>query len=136
MAKLSDKQKKQIVAMFVETQNKSAVARKFGVSVTTVANIVKAETETLKKLEDKKSENIISILSHMDSRKRDVCTLIDELLAEMKKPERAAATSMRDLATTMGIVIDKFTVDEQSKRKAGIFSAESAVIIVNDIPKS
>lgn len=136
MAKLSDKQKKEIVAMFVETQNKSAVARKFGVSVTTVANIINAETETLEKLEVKKRENVSSILSHMDARKTDVCTLIDTLLDEMKKPEKVAATSMRELATTMGILIDKFTLDEQNKKKEDILAASGAVVIINDIPKS
>ena len=122
--------------MFVETQNKSAVARKFGVSVTTVANIVKAEADTLKKLNDKKSKNVSEILEHMDAQKNDVCTLIDMLLKEMKNPEKLAATSMRELATTMGILIDKFTINEQNRKKEDTLSANSAVIIINDIPKN
>ena len=48
----------------------------------------------------------------MDSRKNDVCALIDALLAAMNNPDKIAATPLNQLATTMGIVIDKFTANE------------------------
>ena len=45
----------------------------------------------------------------MESKKTDVCEILDKLLEAVKDEERIAKTPMNQLATTLGILIDKFT---------------------------
>ena len=56
-ARLTDKQKKQIVADYVELGSYNAVAKKHGVTRQTVKNVVSVDTEIIQKLQDKKDEN-------------------------------------------------------------------------------
>ena len=100
MAKLSDKQKKEIVAMFVETQNKSAVARKFGVSVTTVANIINAEVEILEKMK-KVDEEMRKCNYDLDKLK----DLYDN--TEEKKEKQLLFAEIRSIEISNSIIIDK-----------------------------
>jgi len=51
----------------------------------------------------------------MDSKKNDVCGLIDKLLAAMGDEDKLAAATVNQLATAMGIVIDKYTANEAVK---------------------
>lgn len=51
----------------------------------------------------------------MDSKKNDVCGLIDKLLAAMGDEDKLAAATVNQLATAMGIVIDKYTANEAIK---------------------
>lgn len=115
LAKLSDKQKKFIIAERVEGATIRALAAKYKVTTTTIQRVLKSDTGLSQKVAEKKEENTRVVLSYMDSHKRDVCTLIGALLKELKKPERLAAAPLRELATTMGILIDKFTANELSK---------------------
>ena len=52
--KLTDKQKKQIIADYVDCNNYSEVARKHKISDTTVRKIVKTDEDFFTKLEKKK----------------------------------------------------------------------------------
>ena len=65
MAKLTDMQKKKIVADYVETQNYSETARRNNVTDVTVRDIVIKDEATLKKLEQKKLENTQSTIEYM-----------------------------------------------------------------------
>ena len=56
-ARLTDKQKKKIIADYVEIGSYNAVAKKHGVSDTTVKRIVSTDFEMLEKVEQKKEEN-------------------------------------------------------------------------------
>ena len=53
-ARLTDKQKKKIIADYVEQGSYNAVAKKHGVSVNTVKSIVQNDAETAKKCTEKK----------------------------------------------------------------------------------
>lgn len=53
-----------------------------------------------------------SVLSHMDTRKNDVCAIIDNLLAAIGDPQKIADATVVQLATTLGILIDKYTKNE------------------------
>lgn len=113
MAKLTDKQRKQILAESVEGSSVRALAAKYGVSTTTIQKIRTNSSEELKqKITQKKEENLASVLSYMDSKKNDVCKLIDVLLNALNDPDKIAATPLAQIATTMGIVIDKYTANE------------------------
>ena len=105
MAKLTDKQRKKIIAESVNGSSIRALAAKYGVSTTTIQRVLKSDTTLTQKVAQKKAENTASILAFMDSKKNDVCGLIDKLLAAMGN----------QLATAMGIVIDKYTANEAIK---------------------
>ncbi len=112
MAKLTDKQKKKIIAESVNGSSIRALASKYGVSTTTIQRVLKSDTELTQKVAQKKAENTVSILAFMDSKKNDVCALIDKLLAAMADDDKLAAATVNQLATAMGIVIDKYTARE------------------------
>lgn len=115
MAKLTDKQKKKIVAESVNGSSMTALAKKYGVSTTTIHRVVHGDEKLKEKVEQKKAENTVSILAFMDSKKNDVCGLIDKLLAAMADDEKLANATVNQLATAMGIVIDKYTANEAIK---------------------
>lgn len=113
MAKLTDKQRKQILAESVEGSSIRALAAKYHVSTTTIQRVLNnSDKEIKQKVTQKKEENVASVLSFMDSKKNDVCALIEKLLTAMNDPAKIAATPLSQLATTMGIVIDKYMLNE------------------------
>ena len=115
MAKhFTDKEKKQIIAEYIECGNYSQVARDHGCSRTAVSKIVAADTESSQKLQDKKDENTKDILSHMEKKKDKVCDLIDRYLDELMDEDRIAGAKLQQVATALGIVIDKFTENSGS----------------------
>lgn len=110
MAKrLTDKQKKKIIADYVECGSYNAVAKKYRISATTVKNVVKADCEIVGKCEQKKAENMEDVLLFMDSRKDKACLFIEKALNALSSDEKIASAPLSQIATAMGIVIDKFT---------------------------
>lgn len=112
VAKLTDKQRKKIIAESVNGSSIRALAAKYGVSTTTIQRTLKSDNDLKQKVAQKKAENTASILAFMDSKKNDVCGLIDKLLAAMGDEDKLAAATVNQLATAMGIVIDKYTARE------------------------
>ena len=62
MAKITDRQRKKIIADYVQLENYSAVARLHGVTRNTVKAIVLADKETAEKCRLKKAENTVAVL--------------------------------------------------------------------------
>lgn len=108
-ARLTDKQKKKIVADYVQLGSYNAVAKKHGVADSTVKRVVLADPNMQKKVEQKKEQNTADILEYMDEQKKDVCKVLGICLGELKKVERYAKTPPQQIATTMAILIDKYT---------------------------
>lgn len=108
-ARLTDKQKKKILADYAQTGNYSAVAKLNGVSDKTVRNIVLKNPEISEKFEQKKEQNTADILDYMEGQRDDVSKVLGICLSELKKPERYAKTPPQQIATTMAILIDKYT---------------------------
>ena len=108
-ARLTDKQKKKIVADYVQLGSYSATAKVNGVSRNTVKAVVLADNETAAKCQQKKEENTADILDYMDGQRKDVCEVLGICLSELKKTDRYAKTPPQQIATTMAILIDKYT---------------------------
>lgn len=108
-ARLTDKQKKKIIADYVQLGSYNATAKLNGVSHQTVKRIVMESPDMDKKLQQKKEQNTADILDYMDSQREDVCEVLGICLKELKKPERYAKTAPQQIATTMAILIDKYT---------------------------
>lgn len=107
-ARLTDRQKKKILADYVQTNNYCATAKINGVSATTVKNIVLANADIVEKCEQKKEENTADVLAYMDSRKDLVCSFIGKGLEMLNDPEKLAAANLSQITTAMGTLIDKW----------------------------
>lgn len=126
--KLTDEVRKKIIADYVDCENYSAVARKYGVSRTTVSNIVNNDSAICEKLHRKKEGNTQSVLEYMDSKKDAVCELIDLYLGELVSPAKTEKATLAQIATALGIVIDKFTAV-----KADNGSSEQGVVLMPEV---
>lgn len=141
MAKLTDKQRKKIIAESVNGSSIRALAAKYQVSTTTIQRVLKSDAELTQKVAQKKAENTASVLAFMDSKKNDVCGLIDKFLSAMGDDEKLAAATVNQLATAMGIVIDKYTANEavnaSSAKENNLFEAIDSIgeEDLNDLPE-
>jgi len=113
-ARLTDKQKKKIIADYVQLGSYNAVSKIHGVSATTVKNVVLKSADIVEKCEQKKEQNTLDMLAFMDSRKEKAQDIIDIYLAAMVDPERVGGASLTAIATSLGIVVDKFTKNTRS----------------------
>ena len=107
-ARLTDKQKKKIVADYLETGSYNATAEKNGVCGHTVKRIVAECPEISEKLEQKKNENTADILAYMESKRGIVCEIIEKGLAALNSAEKLADASPAQITTALGTLIDKW----------------------------
>lgn len=106
-ARLTDKQKKKIVADYIESQSINAAAKKNGVSWGTTRRVIEECGEIEQKLEQKKEENTADILAYMERQRDRVCGIIDVGLSAL--PERLEnAKSASEITTALGTLIDKW----------------------------
>lgn len=123
MAKhLTDKQKKCIIADYATLGTYRAVARKHKISDKTVKAVVVADPESARLSAQKKAENTEKVLTHLGKQAGKACDLIDLFMEYLKDPQKLERANIKDLATALGIVIDKFTgtPNEVEKLKAEI----------------
>lgn len=140
MARLTDKQKKEIIAYYVECQNYSETGRKFNVDEKTVRNVVKNDKEFPKLSEQKNKENTQEVLEAMRERSQIKIKLLDKIFEAMdgKLENIDMFTNIKDLATAYGIIMDK----ELKIRELDLKDKEinrpmrtQKVQIINDLPK-
>lgn len=109
--KLTDAQKKKIIADYVETNNYCETARRNSISETTARRICKDENnkEVKKKVEQKKEENtktMLEMISTTNEKRLNVISkLVDAIDDKAEKVDQF--TSVKDLASAYGILIDK-----------------------------
>lgn len=107
MAKLTDRQRKQIIAEYVEGGiSQRALAQKYNVSQKTISTIL-TDKEVRQKVSDKKNENTLSMLAFLDSRKEKAQSLMDAILdlaqADIKKaPLRDKMGAFKILSESFG----------------------------------
>lgn len=121
MAKLTDKQKKKIIADYVNNQNYSETARMNSVDESTVRRIVKScdFEDITKKTEQKKEENTKDILEYMDSIYDKQKNIIDLSLSALEKKleDPDMFTNVKDIATVYGVIFDKALKYKEIKQK-------------------
>lgn len=116
--KLTDKEKKKIIADFSITQNKSETARMNKTTITTVNRLLdKNKDEVIEKVNQKKEENTKDILTYIDNAYEDQKEVIrlslQALKEKLKKPD--AFTNVKDIATVYGIMSDKALKSKELK---------------------
>lgn len=108
--KLTDAQKKKIIADFVENNNYSETARmNGGISPNTVKKVVNDNKEVAKKCEQKKEENtktMLEMISETNSKRLQVISKLVNAIDD-KADKVDAFTNVKDLASAYGILIDK-----------------------------
>lgn len=108
MGKLSDKDRKKIIAYRVNGLTYKAIADKYHVSITTIRRTIDADPTTAKRLKQKKEKDTLDMLAFMDAQKEDVQEFIKLGLETMKDPEKLRRTGIQSIATAIGIVLDKY----------------------------
>lgn len=109
--RLTDKDKKKIIADYIENQNYSETARINNVGVNTVKRLVLSQDneEMARKSKEKKEENTEDILQYMDSIVKDQKEVIDLALQVLKDKlsDPDLFTNIRDVAIVYGTIFDK-----------------------------
>lgn len=127
-ARLTDRQKKKILADYVQTNNYCATAKINGVSATTVKNLVRANADIVKKCEQKKEENTADVMKYMNDHKNLVCSFIGKGLEMLNDPEKLAAANLSQITTAMGTLIDKWAMVQE---KAGDNNDDGVMVIID-----
>lgn len=140
MGKLTDKQKKEIIASYVECENYSEVARRFNMSDEGVRKIVKQNEDSWKQLEQKREENTQEVLEAMKKRNQKKIIIIDKIFEAMegKLKNVDMFTNIKDLATAYGIILDKelkLKELEIKNKETGKEGNIQRIQIVNDLPE-
>ena len=110
MTKLTDLQKKKIIADYVDNQNYSEAAKMNDVSVDTVRRLVLNDDEVVNNLKQKKEENTLSTIEYMQTQHESKKRIIDKILKAIEaKADNIddMFTNIKDLATAYGIILDK-----------------------------
>ena len=107
--KLTDRQIKNIIAARAEGESLASLSRKYKVSVNTIKNYCNSDKEFAQKCKQKKQENAESVLKHMEKKSEIVCEILDKYLIALADPSRVENSGTREIATALGILIDKFS---------------------------
>lgn len=106
--RLTDRQRKKIVADYLELGSYRATARKNNVSADTVKRTVAECDEIEQKLSQKKAENTADILAYMESQRGLVCEIIGKGLAVLNDKEKLQEATPAQITTALGTLIDKW----------------------------
>lgn len=108
MAKLTDLKKKKIIADYLENQNYSLTAKMHNTTVDTVRRLMR-NNEAVQNLQRKRDENTESVLEHMKKQASMKNRILDKLLRgiEIKADDIDELSSIKELATAYGIIVDK-----------------------------
>lgn len=109
MAKLTDKQRKKIIAERAEGATLPQLAKKYEVSTTTIARTLKSDPETEKLVNEKKAENARDVLACMEKNKAKVCGIIENYLDYLIDLSHFEKVNPAQLTTVVGTLIDKWT---------------------------
>lgn len=111
--RLTDKQKKKIVADYLELGSYNATAKANGTSPKTVKRVLAEVPEMPEKVKQKKAENTADILAYMESQRGLVCEIIGKGLAVLNDEEKLREATPAQITTALGTLIDKWALKGQ-----------------------
>ena len=139
MAKLTDKQKKEIIADYVECQNYAETGRKFNISDEYVRKLVKNNKDSWQLLAQKKEENTRTVLEEMEKMTDKKINILKLAMSEMERLLIDKKVTPNSLATIYGVLLDKELKHEELKLKDKELNSDKQPVhrieIVNDLPK-
>ena len=109
--KLTDKQKKKIIADYVANQNFSETARMNNVHKSTVKRLIDNgyDKDFQQKATEKRQEDSLTTIEYMQTQHETKKRVLDKILKaiEQKADNIDMFTNIKDLATAYGIILDK-----------------------------
>ena len=137
MAKLTDRQRKKIIAEYVNADGKISqqqLAEKYGVSRQAISKILNT-TEGCERLQQKKEENRLSMLEFMEQQKDQAQSLMQKILSCAEVDIEKA--SLRDKMGAFKILSEAFggnSTDENKQKDTinVVFSVADVGICAND----
>ena len=134
--KLTDKQKKKIIADYIDNNNYSETARMNNISETSVRRIVKGNEGITEKVEQKKEENTQDMFEYMKNKDNDKKRIVDLCFEALDKKlsNLDMFTNVKDIATVYGIIMDKeLKFRELELRKQEIENQKNTSVANNGI---
>ena len=134
--KLTDKQKKKIIADYIDNNNYSETARINNISETSVRRIVKGNEGIKEKVEQKKEENSQDMFEYMKNKDNDKKRIVDLCFEALDKKlsNLDMFTNVKDIATVYGIIMDKeLKFRELELRKQEIENQKNTSVVNNGI---
>ena len=134
--KLTDKQKKKIIADYIDNNNYSETARMNNISETSVRRIVKGNEGITEKVEQKKEENTQDMFEYMKNKNNDKKRIVDLCFEALDKKlsNLDMFTNVKDIATVYGIIMDKeLKFRELELRKQEIENQKNTSVANNGI---
>ena len=134
--KLTDKQKKKIIADYIDNNNYSETARMNNTTDTTVRRIIRENKEVLEKVEQKKEENNQDMFEYMKNKDNDKKRIVDLCFEALDKKlsNLDMFTNVKDIATVYGIIMDKeLKFRELELRKQEIENQKNTSVANNGI---
>ena len=127
MAKLTDKQRKRIIAEYVDGKSQSELARNYNVSQQSISKILK-NTDVVESCKNKKMENTLSMLAYYDSKKDIAQRLTDKALLSIE--QKIEKGNIKELAGLIKIIRDCFITDANTNNDTlkVVISTEDASI--------
>ena len=111
---LTDKERKKIIADYIDCGNYSEVARKHKLSVNTIKRTVNKDTSMANKVKQKKEENTKDILDYLSSRSIKIQGILDTILNSITE-EEIKASPLTSRTTVFGTLIDKCVLPHTSR---------------------
>lgn len=131
-ARLTDRQKKKIVADYIELQSFNAVSKIHGVSRQTVKNVVDKMPDIGQKLQQKREENTKDALQHLEKRFNQMISALDLQLAELNDQEKAKAAPLSQNSTSFGTLVDKMLlVQDKLSNSKGPEDKDKVEVIID-----
>ena len=116
MAKLTDKEKKKIVAEYVQGgMSYRKLALKYKVSPNLIKSVVTNDKEFAQKCTHKKKENAESVLNHIAQKKDEIIDLFDETTKQLSQKVRSGTADVRELVGLFKTIIDTYASIENTK---------------------
>lgn len=108
--RLTDKQKKKIVADYVQLQSYARAAKLNDVAESTVRKIVKDNPKCADLCALKKEQNTQDMLFYLGSKQGEAQDLLGLYLKAMADPDKIAEATLPQLSTAFGTIVDKFAM--------------------------
>lgn len=108
--RIEQERRVKILADYTLEGSYRAAARKNGVSPDTVRRIVRENLDMVKVADTQKNARARDLMSYMQGKADTVCDIIDNGLGVLSDPERMKEAKLRDIATMMAILIDKWSM--------------------------
>lgn len=108
--RIKQERRMKILADYTLEGSYRAAARKNGVSPDTVRRIVRENPDMVKVADTQKNARARDLMSYMQGKADTVCDIIDNGLGVLSDPERMKEAKLRDIATMMAILIDKWSM--------------------------